>query len=64
MQFYLPKLKRVLFLSFDTHFLHVFFHENANYLILYQLTNFQCYVFFRSQDIKQNVLLSSCLENR
>ena len=39
------------------------FHTNAPYLILYQLTKFQCHIFFPSQDIKQNVLLSSYLDN-
>ena len=27
---------------------------------IYQLTKLQCHTFFLSQDIKQNVLLSSC----
>ena len=29
------------------------------YLIIYQLKKFQCHIFFPSQDIKQNLLLSS-----
>ena len=32
-------------------------------LIPYQLAKLQCHTFFLSQDIKQNVLLSSCLDN-
>ena len=39
------------------------FHENVPYLILYQWTKFQCHIFFASQDIKQNVLLSSFLDS-
>ena len=39
------------------------FHTSVPYLILYQLTKFQCHIFFLSQDIKQNVLLSSYLDN-
>ena len=35
-----------------------FFRKSLSYLILYQWTKFQCHTFFRSQDIKQNVLLS------
>ena len=38
-----------------------FFHKNILYLILYQWTRFQCHNFFPSQDLKQNVLLSSYL---
>ena len=41
---YLPKLKRGLGL--------VFFHANAPFLTLYQLTNLQCHIFFPSQYIK------------
>ena len=54
---YLPKLKTDLGLAFGAHFLHEFCHKNVFYLILYQWTNFQYYSFFRSQDIKRNVLL-------
>ena len=32
------------------------------YLILYQLTKFQCHTLFLSQDVKQNVLLSFYLD--
>ena len=55
---YLPKLKRGLGIASGAHFLHDF-----PYLILYQWTKFQCHTFFPSQDIKQNVLLSSYLDN-
>ena len=58
---YLPKLKKGLELTFGAHFLHGFFHTNAPYLILYQLTKFQRYIFL--QNTKQNVLLSSYLHN-
>ena len=40
----------------------LFFHKNVPYLILYQWTKFQCRILFLSQDIKQNVLLSSYLD--
>ena len=36
-----------------------FFHKNVPYVILYQLRKFECHTYFDSQDIKQNVLLSS-----
>ena len=38
-----------------------FSNENVSHLILYQWTKFQCHNFSPSQDIKQNVLLSSYL---
>ena len=60
---YLAKLKRGLRLAFGAHFLHDFFHKNVPYLILYQWTKFQCHTLFPSQDIKQNVLLSSYLDS-
>ena len=60
---YLPKLKSSLELAFGAYFLHDFFYTNSPYLVLYQWTKFQCHVFFTSQDIKQNVLLSSYLDN-
>ena len=59
---YLPKLKRGLRLSFGAHFLY-FFHKNAPYLILYELTMFQYQTDFPSQDIKECVFLNSCLAN-
>ena len=52
---YLPKLKVGLGLAF--------FHKNVFYLILYQRAKFQCHTSFPSQDIKQNVLLSSYLDS-
>ena len=61
---YLPKLKRILRLPCDAHFLYGFFQKkNVTYLILYLWIKFQCHIFFPSQDIKQNVLLSSYLDN-
>ena len=56
---YTPKLKRGLGLAFGAHFLHDFSIKNVPYLMLYQWTKFQCHIFFPSQDIKQNMLLSS-----
>ena len=38
-------------------------HKNVPYVILYQWTKFQCHTFFPSQDIKQNMLLCSSLDN-
>ena len=60
---FLAKLKRGLGLAFGAHFLHVFFHKNVPYLIPYQLIKFQCHTLFLSQDTKQNVFLSSYLDN-
>ena len=62
---YLPKLKRGLGLAFGGHFLQDFSIKMfyVPYPILYWLIKFQCNAFFSSQDIKQNVLLSSCLGN-
>ena len=40
-----------------------FFYKNVLYLILHLLTRFHCHTFFPSQDIKQNVLFSSYLDN-
>ena len=57
---YLPKLKRDLGLALGAHFLHDFL---ILYLILYLWAKFQCHTFFLTQDIKQNVLLSSYLDN-
>ena len=31
---------------------HICFHKNASYLVLYQLAKFKCQTFFPSQDIK------------
>ena len=58
---YLQKLK--MGISFWCTFSAWFSHANVPYLILYQLTKFQCHIFFASQDIKRNVLLSSYLDN-
>ena len=56
---YLAKLKAGLGLAFGANFLH----ENFTYLIAYQWTKFQCHILFFSEDIKQNVLLSSYLDS-
>ena len=56
---YLAKFKRGLGLAFGAYFLHDFCNKNVPYLILYQWTKFQCHTLFLSQDIKQNMLLSS-----
>ena len=56
------KIKKGSRISFWCTFSAWFFHANAPYLILYQLTKFQCHIFFPSQDIKQNLLLSSYLD--
>ena len=45
------------------HVFYMIFPQNDPYLILYQLTKFQCHTFFRSQEIKENVLLTSYLGN-
>ena len=50
------KIKRGLGLAFGAHFPGDFFHKNVSYLMLHQLTKFQCHTFFPSQDIKQNKL--------
>ena len=55
----LTKLKKGLELAFGKHFFHDFF----TYLILYQVTKFQMPCFFSLQHIKQNMLLSSYLDN-
>ena len=57
------KIKKGSGISFWCTFSVWLFHTNAPYLILYQLTKFQCHIYFPSQDIKQNVLLSSYLDN-
>ena len=59
---YLATLRMGLGLAFDAHFLHDF-SINVPYLILYQWTKFQCHTLFLSQDIKQNVLLSSYFDS-
>ena len=57
---YLPKLKRSLGLAFGAHVLHVFSAKVSLFNTL-SMTKFQYHTFFPSQDIKQNVLLSSYL---
>ena len=47
-------------LKFQCTFFALSFHKNISYLILYLWTKFQCHAFFPFQDIKHNVLLSSC----
>ena len=59
---YFAKLKKGLGLAFGAHFLYDF-SINVPYLILYQWTKFQCHTLFLSQDIKQNVLLTSYLDS-
>ena len=58
---YLPKLKRGLRLAFGAHFLHDFSLQMFLFNTLWK--KFQCRTFFPSQDIKQNVLLSSYSDN-
>ena len=53
---YLAKLKIGLGLASGAHF-------HVPYLIFYQWTKFQCHNLFLSQDIKENVLLSSYLDS-
>ena len=57
------KIKKGSGASFWCTFSAWFFHKNVPYLILYQWTKFQCHTLFLSQNIKQNVLLSSYLDN-
>ena len=40
-----------------------FFNKNVRYLLLYPWTKFPGHNFFPSEDIKQNVLLKSYLDN-
>ena len=53
------KIKNGFGISFWRTFYAWFFHKNVPYLIPYQLTKFQRHICFPSQDIRQNVLLSS-----
>ena len=57
------KIKKVSGASIWCTFSALFFYKNIPYLILYQWTKFQYHVLFLSQDIKQNVLLSSSLDS-
>ena len=58
---YLPNLKRGLGLAFGAHFQYYF--SIKMFLNTLSIDKVQCYIFFPSQDIKQNVLLSSYLDN-
>ena len=60
---YLPKSKKGAGTRFWGTFSAWFLHENAPYSTLYQWEKFQCHTFFPSQDIKQNVSLSSYLNS-
>ena len=53
---YIPTVKRGLTLAFGVPFLYDFSIKNVFYYRLYQLTKFQCHIFFPSKDIKQNVI--------
>ena len=57
------KIKKGSGASFCCTFCAWFLHKNVCSLIIYQCTKFQCYTLFPSQDIKQNVLLSSYLDS-
>ena len=57
---YLPKLTRGLVLAFDAHFLYDF---SIKVFLTPAIDKVQCYIFFVSQNIKQNVLLSSYLDD-
>ena len=58
---YLPKLKGSLGRAFGAYFRRDF--SLKSFLFNIQLRKFQCHTFFLSQDIKQNVLLCSYLDN-
>ena len=58
---YLAKLKRGLGLAFGAHFLHDF--SIKNFSIFNTLSMGKVSILFLSQDIKQNVLLGSCLDS-
>ena len=58
---YLPNLKRGLGLAFGAHFQYYF--SIKMFLNTLSIDKVQCYIFFLFQDIKQNVLLSSYLDN-
>ena len=58
----LAKYKKGSGANFWYTFSHDFFHKNVPFLILYQWLKFQCHTLFLSQDIKQNMLLSSYLD--
>ena len=56
---YLQKFKRGLWFGFGLHFQHDFF---LKIFLYYQFSGIQCDNFIPSQDIKQNMLLSSYLD--
>ena len=58
---YLPKLKGSYGRAFGVYFRRNF--SLKGFLFNIQFTKFQCHTFFLSQDIKQNVLLCSYLDN-
>ena len=58
---YLPKLKKGLGLAFGSHFQNHF--SIKMFLNTVSINKVQCYIFFPSQGIKQNALLSSYLDN-
>ena len=58
---YLPNLKRGLGLAFGAHFQYYF--SIKMFLNTLSIDKVQCYIFFPSQDIKQNMLLSSYLDS-
>ena len=60
---YLPKLKRGLRPATGAHFLHDFPIKMFLIEYSYLWTQCQCHNFSSSQDIKQNVLLSSYLDS-
>ena len=57
------KIKKGSGTSFQCTFFCILFHKNVLYLILYQWIKFQCHTFLPSQNIKQNILLSSYLDS-
>ena len=58
---YLPNLKRVLGLASGAHFQYYF--SIKMFLNTLSIDKVQCDIIFPSQDIRQNVLLSSYLDN-
>ena len=61
---YLPKLKRSLGVAFHVHFLHDFSPKKCFLFDTLSMDKVsKCHIFFPSQDIKQNMLLSSYLDN-
>ena len=58
----LSKIKKGSVANFWCTFSALFFHKDIPYLILYQWIKFQWHTLFLSQDIKQNMLLSSYLD--